>query len=393
MYTRETVIAVRPFTRQREGEDVIIGCTETGGFLAVDPEAVELLEQLGQGSSVGEVSDRYQATYGEAPDLDHFLSLLETKGFIEPQVEDDGASTLRQRPRPRYHFCNFPQALAQRLFSRPVLACCLLLIALALGAVIRYPTLMPVAHDLYFPDRRALSWTILMATAYATVFVHELAHLIAARAVGINSRMGISNRLWYVVAETDLTGLWAVPKRQRYMPMLAGMLTDTVSAALLVLLLLAAQQEWLAFPSLCVRLLRAVSFTYLMRIMWQFFFFVRTDLYYVVAALFNCRNLLGDTEDFLRNQLARAIPSIRPVDQSGIPASERRMIRAYAVLWAAGRIWAPSLLWLITVPLSLTYLRNLVGVFRVGYSANPSDFIDAVVLANYFLVPLSLIHI
>jgi hypothetical protein len=111
MYTRETVIVVRPFTRQREGEDVIIGCTETGGFLAVDPEAVELLEQLGQGSSVGEVSDRYQETHGEAPDLDHFLSLLETKGFIEPQVKDNGASTLRQRPGRGTTSASFPKPL------------------------------------------------------------------------------------------------------------------------------------------------------------------------------------------------------------------------------------------------------------------------------------------
>ena len=61
---------------------------------------------------------------------------------------------------------------------------------------------------------------------YGGIFVHELAHLIAARAVGVNSRMGISHRLWYLVAETDLTGLWSVTRNQRYLPMLAGMIVD-----------------------------------------------------------------------------------------------------------------------------------------------------------------------
>jgi putative peptide zinc metalloprotease protein len=392
MYTRNTVVAVRPFTRQREGEEVIIGSAETGVFLAVPPEAVELLEHLAQGKSVGEVSDLYQQSHGEAPDLDDFLSLLQSKGIVEPLVENNGGgsspSTSRQPARPRYHFSNFPQPLAQRLFSQPVLAGCLLLIALALGAIIRYPSLLPVPRDLYFPDHRALTWTILIAAMYATIFAHELGHLIAARAVGIKSRMGISHRLWYLVAETDLTGLWAVPKRQRFMPMLAGALIDAVSAALLVLLLFAHRQEWLVLPSLWLRLVRAMAFTYLMRIAWQFFLFVRTDLYYVIATLFNCRNLLTDTQVLLRNQMARVIPWIRPMDQSGIPASERRVIRAYAVLWVAGRIWALSVLLMITVPICLNYVRNLAGAFRTGYSANPSDFTDAVVLTTYFLVPL-----
>jgi putative peptide zinc metalloprotease protein len=391
MYTRDMVVAVRPFTRQREGEEVIIGSTETGVFLAVPPEAVELLEHLAQGKSVGEVSDLYQQTHGEVPDLDDFLSLLQGKGIIEPLAENNGGgvspSTSRRSARPRYHFNNFPQPLAQRLFSHPVLAGGFVLIALALGAIIRYPSLLPMPHDLYFPDHRALTWTILIAASYATTFVHELGHLLAARAVGVNSRIGISHRLWYLVAETDLTGLWAVPKRQRYMPMLAGVLIDAVSAALLVLLLFAHLEEWLVLPSLWLRLVRAMAFTYLMRIVWQFFLFVRTDLYYVIATLFNCRNLLSDTQVFLRNQIARVIPSIRPMDQSGIPASERRAIRGYAVLWVAGRIWALSTLLLVTVPVGLSYVRNLGGAFRAGYSANPSDFTDAVVLTTYFLVP------
>jgi hypothetical protein len=385
------VVAIRPLTRQREGEEVIIGSAETGVFLAVPPEAVELLEHLAQGKSVGEVSDLYQQRHGEIPDLDDFLSLLETNGIVRPLVEDNGSAvtraTSRQPSRPRYHFSNFPQPLARRLFGKPLLVGGSLLIALALGAIIRYPSLMPVPHDLYFSDHRALTWTILLAASYVATFVHEFGHLVAARAVGINSRMGLSHRLWYLVAETDLTGLWAVPKRQRYMPMLAGVLIDAVSMALLLLLLFTHRQEWLVLPGLGVRLVRAMAFTYLMRILWEFFFFVRTDLYYVLATFFNCKNLLSDTQVFLRNQMARVIPSIRPTDQSGIPASERRMICGYAVLWVTGRIWAVSTLFLITIPVGLSYVRNLGGAFRAGYSANPSDFTDAVVLTTYFLIP------
>jgi putative peptide zinc metalloprotease protein len=391
MLRRDSVIAVAPLTRQQEGDEVVIGNTEKGVFLAVPVEAAELLDQLAQGKSIGEVEESYRETYGQAPDLDDFLIALESKGLVELTGETNpgSAPALRQpRPNRRFHFGNFPQRLAQYVFSRTALAFCFLVIALALAAIHRDPWLASMPGDLFFPDHRALSWTILLICSYAGVFVHELAHLIAARALGINSRMGISHRLWYLVAEADLTGLWAVPKRSRYLPMLAGMLIDATSAASLILLLFAHHREWLAFSTLWVRMLRAMVFTYLMGIMWQFFLFVRTDLYYVIANFLNCRNLMGDTQVFLRNQLARIISSISAVDQSSIPTSERRVIRAYAGLWIAGRIWSLCLLLLVTVPVGVSYVRNLGAAFKTGYSANPSDFIDALVMAAVFLIPV-----
>src|SRR5258708_6872910 len=140
-----------------------------------------------------------------------------------------------------------------------------------------------------------------------------------------------------MVAETDMTGLWSVPRRQRYMPLFAGILTDSVSGALLVLLLYAQHSGWIAIGLLWERVTRAMIFAYFIRIMWQTFFFVRTDLYYVIANCFNCKNLLNDTQDFLRNQAGRVVTIFRSVDQSSIPAYERRIIHIYSIAWLAGR--------------------------------------------------------
>jgi hypothetical protein len=263
----------------------------------------------------------------------------------------------------------------------------LALLFLAAGAVVRDPSLMPVPQDFFFPDRRTLTWTILIVLDVVAVFAHELGHLVAARAAGVNSRMGVSNRLWNLVAETDLTGLWAIPKRQRYLPMLAGMLVDAVCAALLIFLLLAQHKGLFAVSAFCVRLVRAMALSYLLRILWEFFLFVRTDVYYLIATFFNCKNLLRDTTVVLRNQLARLIRSIRPAEQPVIPPAELRVVRAYAVVWIAGRIWAITTLFWLTIPVCAQYIRDIGGVFKAGYSANPSNFIDSVVLASYFLTP------
>src|SRR5436309_5786830 len=137
MYTSDTVVVVEPFIRQPDGDDVIIGRAETGVFLAISPEAVEVLDNLARGRSVGEAVALYHQKHGEAPDLDEFLELLETKGIVKPYGRNESGGTRDRMPlaqirRMHYHFGNFPQSIAQQLFSRPALMFYLIVVALAL---------------------------------------------------------------------------------------------------------------------------------------------------------------------------------------------------------------------------------------------------------------------
>ena len=389
MYSRDSIVIVHPFTRQREGEEIVIGSVETGVFLAVPPEAVEVLDLLAAGRSVGEVADLYFQEASEASDLDDLLSYLETKGFVEDPAAGSAGEQKPSQPahETKVHFSAFPQPLARLLFSFPVLICEAAVVGLALAAVLTYHTLMPGPVDLVFYYQRAVSWTLLTIFTYGGIFVHELAHLIAARAVGVNSRMGISHRLWYLVAETDLTGLWSVTRNQRYLPMLAGMIVDLTVLSLIVLLLLGQNRHLLMLSPFSVHLFRAMAFTNLMRILWEFFLFVRTDLYFVAATALNCKNLLTDTRAFLQSQLSRVTSRIRPVDQSAIPKTEQRAVRIYAAIFLVGRAWAFATLFWVTIPLVVGYWGSLIPAFRDGYAVNPSNFIDSLAAATYFLVP------
>jgi hypothetical protein len=231
--------------------------------------------------------------------------------------------------------------------------------------------------------------SILLVISYISVVLHEISHVIAARAQGVSSRLGVGHRLWAFVIEADLTGLWSVPKQQRYLPLMAGSLFDATISASLVLLLFANKLALVSMSSTIVHLLRAISLTYMTRILWQTLLFVRTDYYYMIATFFNCRNLMGDTQDFLRNQLARVIRWIRPVDQSNIPASERRVIPAYAFVWFLGRVIAFTYLFEITIPLVSRYTANTIHAVQIGYSANQANFIDSILMSFIFGLPFA----
>lgn len=388
VYDHDTLVAVSPFTRQQEGEDIIIGRLDTGVFLAVPSAAVEVLDHLAQGKSVGEVARLSQS---EVADLNDFLSDLEANGIVKPiDANGEAYSDIKQPPVKRYHFSNFPQSVAQRIFSYPALIAVFAVVGLALAALLRDPSIWPHGRDLYFTSHRTIIWTILVIVSYGSVVLHESAHLIATRALGINSRLGFGNRLWDFVVEADLSGLWSVPKHQRYLPLLAGSILDALISALLVLLLYAHNHYGIAIEPLKLQVLRAVMFTYMTRIFWQTFMFVRTDYYYVIATMFNCRNLMSDTEDFLRNQLARFVPRVRPVNQAAIPKPERRIISFYSLVWVGGRILAFTFFFSVTIPLGRRYIGNVLHTLAAGFAAQPSEVIDSVLMMFYFILPIAI---
>src|SRR5205823_1988045 len=106
------------------------------------------------------------------------------------------------------------------------------------------PGIVPGPQALVFHAHIALMALALVAAAAAGLYLHELAHLLAARACGVPARIRPGRRLWFIVAETDMTGIWLASKRQRYLAFLAGPLADVVSAAVLLVLLWAQRHGW-----------------------------------------------------------------------------------------------------------------------------------------------------
>ncbi len=388
MFAPESRVKVHPFSLQAEGDEVVIGHAG-GSYIAVPAEAVEILRDLEEGKTPAEVQELFFQRHGERPELDDFLEGLHRRGFVEPEeVRTDGdeeaAPSLRMEKAPS----NRLTLLSRLLFGRAALLVYLLVVLAAGVAVVASPQIVPGRSALFFPRHRTLNGLLLLLLAYTSVFVHEMGHLLAARAVGVNSRIGVGQRLWVVVAETDLTGLWSIPKRRRYLPLLAGCIVDVVSAALLLLVSFAAVRGEISLSPTLRQFVGAMVFVYFMRILWQCYLFLRTDFYYLIGALTGCKNLMEDTETFLRNQLARWRTAAARIDQSSIPPREMRVVRLYAGIWLVGRLLAFAVLLGVTIPVALYYLRSLVRAARLGIIDHPYPFLDSLCVTATFVVPL-----
>lgn len=369
---------------------MILGRPELAAFITMPVEALEIVDDLAAGYSVADARDRFTARHGEEPDIHGLIAELERRGFLWPA--DDAAAPPPEPVVPPGHFEGFPRRLAQHLFGRAALTFYAIIIALAAIIVITDPSVRPSWHAMFFPERLILMVPLLLTLNIGAVFIHEMAHLVAAKAAGISSRLGIGTRLFVLVAEADLTGLWAVPKRDRYLPLLAGMIADAVSLSCLLLVLEANHLGFFALPDFGRLLLRALTLRYVLALVWQFFFFVRTDLYYVFASALGQTNLLGDTEAYLRDRVRRGWSLVRACmfrDRDATPAGPASAaIRAYAVFWIIGRVAAMGVLVLVQIPLALRYFHFLAASLDPASAAPPRPV--AIVMSTLALTLLLL---
>ena len=202
--------------------------------------------------------------------------------------------------------------------------------------------------------------------------IHELAHLLAGRRLGVASRIRVAHRFTVVVFETVLDGLVMVPRRQRYLPLLAGMLADVVVMGVLV------DVAWLPLSgrALAAQVCLALAFTTLPRILWQFFVFLRTDVYYLLATALRCDDLDGAGRDVLRTWYRRHRGRLDGRLAVGSAGQSVPQDRWAARDWRAGRYFAPLLvagyaamlgtLVGLVGPLTLRFVERTIDALRGG---------------------------
>jgi hypothetical protein len=406
-YASDKLVAVRSFSHRLDGDEVIIGDLDRQVFLAIPAEGLDILNSLAAGRSVDETVRMYEEKYGETPDIDDFLSALEKEGFVSfgaPTVAADERGPAdgrgpadepghndgqdhghghgrRVHEFKRWNFDWISQSAAQKITSVPVLVLLGLIIVAGLTMIVTDPGVVPDSSILLFPDGHIAEMVLAtFGIALFGLFLHEMGHVLVARSTGSSASIGIGNLMYLLVAQTHMNGLWLASKRRRYLAFMIGIVLDVASAAVLVGVLWATRRGLIHPPPAVLTLAKTGFLTYSLRVNFQVFMYLRTDIYYVFSTAMKCRNLMGDTEVLLRNVFNRL--TFRPErvqDQSGIPRRERIKIRFYAVFYVLGRILALTVLFGLIIPVLFAYLKELYLLV----TGQPAHFkaIDFAVLA------------
>jgi putative peptide zinc metalloprotease protein len=357
-----SVLRVRPLTVVEHGEDYLIGDPEQGAFVVVPPIAVTVIELLRSGRPVTEVSAAAAESCGTDVDVADFAESLCELGLAE--LAQGPARQAGAAPEPwggpaRRRWAPLVVGLPAWLLAGLAFGVCVV------GFAAR-PDLWPSASDLFPLGSPVLSVIALTVVMCALRGLHELCHWLAARAEGVRASVRIDRRLFMVVFETDLTGLWGLPRHRRYWPLLIGMAFDTVVlAAVLALRLAAGAGLWRPAPELA-KILAALTFLQVAAVGVQFFVFVRTDVYAVMVTATGCSNLWEVTRLTLRRRLGLAGP-VRQAELRAAHPRDTAVARWYAWLYVAGMLLAAWVFAAYFVPATVRVVQWVVVTLAAAH--------------------------
>jgi putative peptide zinc metalloprotease protein len=350
-----------------EAREWVVGRVDTGDFIAVPPVAGEVLRLLGTDLTIDQTRRQIQAEQGRDIDVSGFVTNLIPLGFVSTV---DGVPVPGPSPR-RPSLAWLRPAHVRWLLTWPVLvALGLVLLAAAVVAVLR-PSLWPTYHDLLWTPRTSLVLAGNAVIGWSIIALHEFAHLATARAAGVPGRMSFGTRLQFLVAQTDVSGIWAAPRWQRMTVYLSGIGVNLTIVGV-ALLIRAAVPE----GALAGRVAASAAMLSAVMVAPQLLLFMRTDLYFVLQDLTGCRNLYADGSAYLRHLVTR-----RDDPSQGLRPNERRAVRTYAWILSSGTAICITVALLVSVPFALTLLSKAV----VGALHGAIDgFITIAIVGGYW---------
>lgn len=379
--TQATALRLHPLTYLVEGDEVVVGRMDTDSYGLFPADGAELLQRLEAGMSTTAAQVWYEQRYGEPVDIDEFLDTLRELDFV---AADDAPFAAEHTVR--------WQRLGRALFSPVAWIAYAMLVVAAVAACIDQPRLVPSPRNAFFTHYLVIVELTLSVVQIPMLMLHEAFHVLAGRRLGLNSSVHIGRRLYFLVFETKLDGLVVVPRRKRFLPILAGMLIDFIGMCALTVVAWYSLRPDGSLPlygAFCL----ALAFTAVPRIGGQFYFFLRTDVYQLVVTILGCVDLHSTAKEIMANRFwALAKRPHRIVDSTHWHPTDIRVARWYGPLFVAGYAVMIAMLIGITVPLAWRFFSTAIHTLTTS-SATSGAFIDAAILMSMTGLQLGIVAV
>ena len=389
------VLRLHRLTMVPEDDGVMVGRPDTASYALFPEEGAEALRLLASGMPVADMAAWYEQTAGMPLDVEDFLDTLSYLGFLLAAGEAEPVETPVRW-----------QRLGKWVYSRPAWVAYAAITVGGLAAMATHPALRPSYRNVFFTSYVSVVPIAMLVAAMTCIFIHEAAHSLAGRRLGLPSTLGVGRRLYFLVFETRLDSLFSVPRRKRYVPFLAGMLSDTVLCTGLTLTSLALDGH--GIPAWCHKLCLAVAFTCVLRLIWQFLFYLQTDLYFVFTNALRCTDLQNATRHLVRARRRALLQrmglsrveklSARRAARRGVETEldedwtdrDRAVARWYVWVFLSGYAFSlASFVW-AGIPTLLRFWTTVYDRFTTSGTAT-SARVDAAVFAAFSAFEFSLL--
>lgn len=372
----DSLVDVAHLTMVADGGEYLVGDLARGTFLAIPPVGATALEVLQRGGTIAEATVQASTFAGTDVNVLEFVGVLRDRGLVRGTGDDAAAeewSPTTAKP---------VAVLARILFSPAAWVVYAVAMVFGLCTLLADAALRPTWESIIFLPDPALSLLVDIVTTVALAGVHEGFHWLGAQRFGLPARFRVSRRGLFLVFETDLSRLWAVPRRQRYPAFFAGMAFDGMVLGSCLAVRLAYQQGWITMPATLNRFLAMIVLTQMVTLTAQLFLFMRTDLYAAMITALGCRNLYRVSMLIVKARLV-GLTEAQRAELAAASERDRRIGRWFSGLYLVGVLGLSYLLFGLFVPAAFSMIQwSVLNVL----STSPASllFWEALAVALFF---------
>ena len=331
-----------PVVMRRHGEKVLVGRVDGSDWIELDPIGADVLEHLNQGWTIDEVEHHMTEAVGEPVDVLAFTRELETLGFVASADGERARKGIAQR-----------NTTVKSRWSWRLFVFC----TVAAGAYIPwsffwYFVRLPTGANLLIDGiPLGLALVACACASLGVLVVHEMAHVLVARYYGLRPRVRLGRRGIWFVAETDLTSIWALPHATRWRPIVAGLMADVNLLAVSILVMQVAETTVVAVGA------RLCATVVLANILWQFQWYLRTDIYFLISVASGSPNLSQTARLWMRRHLRddEAARDFEALSTQEVLAARAFLASLPIAVLASGVLW-----WWMLIPFIMEVGRRLL---------------------------------
>ncbi|MGG3874956.1 PqqD family protein [Brevibacillus laterosporus] len=372
--------------RQVNEEETIIGRPDKSEYIMLPTFAVEIIEMLDQGQTITQVAEEMEKRFGEPVDVRDFaLDLINEYQFV---YTVDGVVVNEKEIRVD-HLPWISERVGKVLFNKCTFSFSIACFLSAVTLLLVHHEYFPVFTDIFSSASLTASLLLAVVVNYLFLFIHETAHLTAVRSLGVGSRIGFSHRLFFPVAETNMSDIVLVEPNKRYTAYLAGMAGDALFFSMGVWLLYANDVGVILLSDFLLSFIKLMNLNFLMALGFQFMFFMRTDIYYVFTTFFGCNNLFDNTQLFLRKFYRKWTPDEQETWDS-VDMREKKVIRWYSIFFLLGFCFALYFFFNFFLLQSIEIIRRITTDF-LQYPILSWQFVDGILLLLLTLLPFGIV--
>jgi len=384
-----SIVQLYDLVINQEDNEFLIGREEIDTYITIPIIGVEAIQLIQKGLTIGYVKEHLDKKFNEDINIVNFIKELIKYDFVK---KIDDIDIVSKREKKRILFPKIKQRHVKWLFSKHALIGYSIIILLLTIIFITNNQYIPKPQDLFFHDSITIIIIVNYILGWLLIFKHEIAHLFAAKSLGVEGRFSLNLRLHYLVAETDVTNLLKIPRKKRYIVFLAGIISDLLFSAAFVFLLLLNDSNIIHINNLVYGILKMMVLIEFLSIVWQFRFYMKTDIYYVIESLVKCKNLYDDSKAYIKKIFYKLFNKKSNIDLSKIPYKEMKYIRMYSILFFFGTLITILVFIYYGIPIIIELFLRIIDTLMIGLrTGNQLALLDSILLIiflgfNYCLV-------